>query len=54
MEKIAAAFRPTKKWGPNDPIIFEKYQKYISQWQSDMENEPSTSIWGKIKRKLLE
>lgn len=53
-EKAAAAFRPADKWGPSDPITFDKYQKYISQWKSDMDNQPSTSIWGRIKRKLFD
>lgn len=53
-EKISAAFRPSEKWGPSDPITFEKYQKYISQWKSDLDNEPSRSIFGRIKRKLFD
>lgn len=53
-EKIAAAFRPSEKWGPSDPITFEKYQKYISQWKSDLDNEPSRSLCGRIKRKLFD
>lgn len=52
-EKIAAAFRPAVKWGPSDPITFEKYQKYISQWKCDMDNQPSQSLYGKFKRKIF-
>lgn len=53
-EKIAAAFRPADKWGPSDPITFEKYQKHISHWKSEMDNAPALSIWGRIRRKLFE
>lgn len=53
-EKVRAAFRPAEKWGPSDPITFEKYQKYISQWKVDMQNQPAKSIFGRIKRKLFD
>lgn len=53
-EKVAAAFRPAEKWGPNDPITFERYQKYISQWKIDMHNQPSKSLCARIKRKLFD
>lgn len=52
-ERFYGAFQPTEKWGPTDPVTFEKYQKYISNWKSDIDNQPPKSIFGKFKEKVF-
>lgn len=51
-EKIAAAFKPNNKWGPADPITHEKYEKYITNWQSDIESRGPQNILQRIKQKV--
>lgn len=53
-EKIRGAFRPTKKWGPTDPILFEKYQKYLSNYNSNSENNTSNmNLYQRFKKNIF-
>lgn len=52
-EKIRNAFQPNPKWGPKDPIKYEKYQKYITNWQNEITARPNQSIWQRFKQKIF-
>lgn len=51
-EKIKIAFRPNIKWGPTDPIMLEKYNKYTDNWQNELSKNPPTNILQKVKQKI--
>lgn len=51
-DKIRGAFRPVPNWGPLDPAINERYQKYITTWQNEITAQPSRSILHKLKQRI--
>lgn len=51
-EKIRSSFRPNAKWGPVDPLMREKYQKFIANWHSEISANPPTNIWQKFKQNV--
>lgn len=51
MGKIRRAFRPTADWGPRDPIIYERYQKF----RSNSENSQivrNANVFQRFKRHI--
>lgn len=52
-EKIQYAFQPNAKWGPTDPIKFEKYQKYIMNWQNEIAAQSNQGFLQKCKQKIF-
>lgn len=51
-EKIASALRPTDNWGPKDPATYERYRKYVSNFESSQAHL-DCSISARIKRNLF-
>lgn len=51
-DKIRGAFRPKANWGPTDPATFERYQKYVSNFENS-QVITSNNIFARIKRNIF-
>lgn len=51
--KITNPFRPTSDWGPKNPQLFEKYQKYVSTYEEQQRLLPRASPLVMLKRHIF-
>lgn len=51
--KTANPFRPTSDWGPKNPQLFEKYQKYVSTYEEQQRLLPPASPLVRMKRHIF-
>lgn len=51
--KTANPFRPTADWGPKNPQLFEKYQKYVSTYEAQQRLLPQASLIVRMKRHIF-
>lgn len=49
-EKFAAALKPTKTWGPTDPLIRQQYEQGLGAYESSKAHQGCTS---RLKRNLF-
>lgn len=45
---------PTPDWGPKNPQLFEKYQKYISSYEAQQRLLPRTNLFVRVKRHIFD
>ena len=51
--KTINPFRPTPDWGPKNPQLLEKYQKYVSTYEEQQRLLPPASPFVMIKRHIF-
>lgn len=51
--KTTNPFRPTSDWGPKNPQLLEKYQKYVATYEEQQRLLPKASPLVMMKRHIF-
>lgn len=53
IDKISNAFKPQPNWGPQNPELFEQYQKYVSTYEEQQRLLPNAGPLVRLRRHIF-
>lgn len=52
-EKFRSAFKPQTNWGPKNPELFERYQKYVTSYEDQQRLLPRGNLLVRFRRHVF-